>query len=179
MFMIFLTKCSVFSKVLSQLRTITGSYKKVWFIVVYWRNPTLQWHAFVVVWTAKIRTYLIIKNMLTWPNYLSLLAKLNVKCKDAVPRHILTLLQVEVHHPVQHLLSLRHPHSPPHRARGRPSVQELPSHRRHPTHRCRSSHKLLNTRYSVSSLQRIWPRVSGLPEQAHIAHSWRWWVLLS
>jgi hypothetical protein len=46
----------------------------------------------------------------------SLLAKLNAKCRDAARGYILTLLQVETRCPVQHLLSLRHPHL--HRVRG-------------------------------------------------------------
>jgi hypothetical protein len=69
-------------------------------------------------------TSLIIKNMLTWPNYLSLLTKLNAKCWDAAQGHILTLLQVETRRPVQHLLSLRHPHQ--HRVRGQLRRQEPP-----------------------------------------------------
>jgi hypothetical protein len=31
----------------------------------------------------------------------------------------------------------------------------------------------------VFSLQRTWLRGSGLSEQAHITHSWQWWVLFS
>jgi len=52
---------------------------------------------------------------------LNMLAKLNVKCRGADPRHILTLLQAGARHSAQLLLFLRHPPLALHRARRRPN----------------------------------------------------------
>jgi hypothetical protein len=60
------------------------------------------------------------------PHYLNLLAKLNVKYRDAVRSHILTLLQDEDRHPVQHSHPLHRPHLPLHRVSGQPLLQVLP-----------------------------------------------------
>jgi len=46
-----------------------------------------------------------------------------VKCRDAVRRHILTLLQEEARQPAQRLLYLRHPRPAVHHARGWPNLQ--------------------------------------------------------
>src|SRR5579883_2433198 len=54
-----------------------------------------------------------------------MLAKLNVKCRDAARRHILTLLQDEARHPPQHQFPLRHPRPPLLHARRRPNQRAL------------------------------------------------------
>jgi hypothetical protein len=74
----------------------------------------------------EIQDILDYKEYYDMTTFFNMLAKLNVKCRDAARSHILTLLQDEARHPPQHQFPLRHPRVALLHARRRPNQPALP-----------------------------------------------------